>query len=482
MNGYGQRIKTVLVGGLTASGFAGLFPSPALACSCASQDSAQQVSQAAVIFSGTPIRRQPSDAASPSHKAEMALWTFAVDGVMKGQAAPQQQVSSLSQESACGFQFQLNQRYLVYSKRVGNTLVTDFCSGTKALAQGIQSVPKQPQGKTIPFRVLAQGSRVSTPSRKALHVPGLQIIGRRSDFFLGSKASPTPQAQPSVEQPEVKKLMRQILAVDFDNHLVVAVYQGVAPSPGHRIRVRKVQAQAGQIQVVVELVKPSGPQPGVVAYPYEVIVLPRHQLSLAPGTTWHLVDTQGRQLAQTIYPLPTKLPEVERPTFNQSLGTPPCRDLSKQQGPVIEFGASDSSRYSRTTIDALGRVTIHPTHYNHDHPNIGPKTTRISPLSVQALVQLAAAEGFWTMPSDPATPARHEGGGLSSVLTVQPRKFVTILLSCANRTVAVNVSPKGKRLSLAPITYRFQNQASQEQVQRFNELYELLSDLSDFSP
>jgi hypothetical protein len=173
MVGCGRRIKTVLIGGLTASGFAAFWPAPALACSCASHDNRDQWNRAAVIFSGTAIRRQSLDSA-PSI-AESVLWTFAVDGVTKGQAAPQQQVSSLGQESACGFEFQLNQRYQVYGRRVGNTLMTDFCSGTKAIAQGIQPVPNQQRRYNLPGN--------SYQSKNKL-IPPLGVISMRDPCYI----------------------------------------------------------------------------------------------------------------------------------------------------------------------------------------------------------------------------------------------------------------------------------------------------------
>lgn len=138
MSFSGQTIaKTLLAGVFTASGLTFLLPTPpAIACSCATQNSNEHFERANVIFTGKVISQGAPkiedwfDQAAPSVRS-----TFEVDQVFKGNIVKQQQIVSLQMESACGIRFQLNERYQVFARRIGDTLVTDSCSGTKGLAQ-----------------------------------------------------------------------------------------------------------------------------------------------------------------------------------------------------------------------------------------------------------------------------------------------------------------------------------------------------------
>lgn len=101
----------------------------------------------------------------------------------------------------------------------------------------------------------------------------------------------------------------------------------------------------------------------------------------------------------------------------------PCLNLEQVQGPVIEFGVEGGNYPSRTVaimsdgqIIADGRIDV--------------RTKPLSSLTVKALVQLAGAEGFWTLPE-------YTGEEFSTTL---PSEFISIQLSCTCRHVAVRGS------------------------------------------
>lgn len=136
-----------------------------------------------------------------------------------------------------------------------------------------------------------------------------------------------------------------------------------------------------------------------------------------------------------------------------SLSTSPtCTDLTKVQGPVIVFGFEGQSPYS-VEIDAKGEITAKGVRKLQDLPPVpfsfGFERSNISPSTVKALVRLASANNFWSLPSVI---------GQSNSDTAP--MFLTVNLSCASRRVVVR-----------------DNSKTNPDVQRFAEMYMLLSDL-----
>ncbi|HEY9858511.1 MAG TPA: hypothetical protein V6D16_03325 [Candidatus Obscuribacterales bacterium] len=134
-----------------------------------------------------------------------------------------------------------------------------------------------------------------------------------------------------------------------------------------------------------------------------------------------------------------------------------CTDLSKLQEPVITFGQETSHAHSLGQIYSQGQVTmlsLSPATRLPFAPNpeVLVEATPISPLTVQALVSLADAKGFWNLPSSDAGSSIDAKG----FFLPNNKNFITIHLPCKSRTVAF-------KIGTAP--------------QQFTELYSLLQDL-----
>jgi hypothetical protein len=130
--------------------------------------------------------------------------------------------------------------------------------------------------------------------------------------------------------------------------------------------------------------------------------------------------------------------------------SPACADLTKVQGPVIEFGRQGDFSYS-VTINSQGQITTTAVPIPlPSFPSIRPKVDHVAPSTVNALVRLARAENFWTLP---------EIIGQGSNPSPSPM-FVTINLACASHTVVLHDGAKAN-----------------QDVARFAEMYTLLSDL-----
>ena len=117
-------------------------------------------------------------------------------------------------------------------------------------------------------------------------------------------------------------------------------------------------------------------------------------------------------------PPPSTLPPTDPIPTPAEIICIPCTDISQTQDPVIEFGSGGPIPPASFQIFADGRIVAEGATL---------KKQTLSPLTVQALVQLANAVGFWTFPafSSPPIPGN----------TVT--QFVQITLPCARRLVRV---------------------------------------------
>jgi hypothetical protein len=123
---------------LTVLGVVVLFsPDCAYACSCAMPPGTQKeraeraLSSSEAVFSGE-VAAIEKEAATASHPGT-ATATLRVSEVWKGPERATLEVSTASQESACGFPFEEGREYLVYAYGK-HDLNVDLCSETKPLS------------------------------------------------------------------------------------------------------------------------------------------------------------------------------------------------------------------------------------------------------------------------------------------------------------------------------------------------------------
>lgn len=131
----------------------------------------------------------------------------------------------------------------------------------------------------VPFKRLEQGETYTAD----LAVPAV---------FVARSADEVGRFRSLVEGAD-----RLTTRVNFGESLVVAVFRGQAPSGGHRISVTSIRAGGREVRVAVELTGPPDAAPDVLAYPYEVVAVPKG--AVPASARWLLVGPDGAVIAET---------------------------------------------------------------------------------------------------------------------------------------------------------------------------------------
>jgi hypothetical protein len=139
-----------------AIGLASLPVQQAFACSCLEMPIEEAAAQADAVFTGTVVDQQAVGlepvgalAATKPMPGEVGqvVFTFAVDGVAKGEVAEQAQVVSSSDGASCGMSFGMAERWLVFTMWDGAIHSTGLCSGNMPL--GADEDPPLPMSAPI---------------------------------------------------------------------------------------------------------------------------------------------------------------------------------------------------------------------------------------------------------------------------------------------------------------------------------------------
>ncbi len=98
---------------------------PASACSCILLTPKEKAKRADVVFTGRVLRiGEPSDG--------LVVARFGVRVLFKGMVTRRVNVTTASDEAACGCRFRVGRRYTVFAYHPdGGGLATDLCSGTR---------------------------------------------------------------------------------------------------------------------------------------------------------------------------------------------------------------------------------------------------------------------------------------------------------------------------------------------------------------
>ena len=104
------------------------------ACSCMQMAPAEAAEMAEVVFSGTVAGEEPvAERLGPAPMGNV-VYTFAVDGVAKGEIDAQVRVLSGGDGASCGMTFAMDERWLSFAFVDGGQLGTGLCSGNVPLA------------------------------------------------------------------------------------------------------------------------------------------------------------------------------------------------------------------------------------------------------------------------------------------------------------------------------------------------------------
>ncbi|MFG3441611.1 hypothetical protein ACGF0J_30585 [Nonomuraea sp. NPDC047897] len=125
-----SRILLVLA---LLAGMLTITAGPAVACSCARLTPKQRVAEAAAVFTGraTEVRL-----VEPTEDGGKVTATLRADHVYKGEVGLLAEVSSRVEGPACGFEFRVGERYLIFAHADGEALTTSSCSGNLTVPAG----------------------------------------------------------------------------------------------------------------------------------------------------------------------------------------------------------------------------------------------------------------------------------------------------------------------------------------------------------
>jgi hypothetical protein len=155
----------------------------AAACDCQQLTPEESASFADVVFTGAAVAEAP--APMPAlREGELpqgqAFYTFAVDGVHKGEIAEQTQVLAGGDQGACGMTFAMNERWLIFAAAGEGVLSTHLCAGNVALEPG----QEPPLPVTAPTASGSGGSGTGVPVGVLVPVAAIVALAGVSAFLF----------------------------------------------------------------------------------------------------------------------------------------------------------------------------------------------------------------------------------------------------------------------------------------------------------
>jgi len=151
------------------------------ACSCTPMVPAEAAAMADAAFTGTVVREEPAagDLAGPEPMGQIA-YTFAVDGIAKGDVAAETTVLAGGDSAGCGMSFAANERWLIFASADGARLSTGLCSGNVPLAAD----EEPPVSVAAPTSPGATDSGGGVPVGVILPVAALVALAGASAFLF----------------------------------------------------------------------------------------------------------------------------------------------------------------------------------------------------------------------------------------------------------------------------------------------------------
>lgn len=115
--------------------FFNLSPTKSYACSCVPPDSVQEeLAKSSDVFSGKVIEMKDKNKLKLTQSsADLIEVKIEVNEIWKGNNQPELLVYTERDSASCGFEFALNQEYLVYANEDGGQLRVSLCSRTAPL-------------------------------------------------------------------------------------------------------------------------------------------------------------------------------------------------------------------------------------------------------------------------------------------------------------------------------------------------------------
>lgn len=169
----------VLLAVALAVGFASVPVRHVAACSCAAFSIEEAARAADAVFAGTVIGEQqigPETAPLGAIAATVpvpapfgqVVYTFAVDGVAKGDPPSELAVLAGGDGASCGMSFGMGERWLVFATWDGAVYTTGLCSGNLPLAPDEEA--------PLPLAMPTGGSQAAEPTEVPWSVLGVLAV------------------------------------------------------------------------------------------------------------------------------------------------------------------------------------------------------------------------------------------------------------------------------------------------------------------
>jgi hypothetical protein len=166
------------------------------ACSCAMMAPAEAAEFADAVFAGTVVEARevglhdgPLGAVAATVPVPapfgQVVYTFAVDGVAKGDVGTQAEILGGGDGASCGMSFGLDERWLVFATWDGVMLTTSLCAGNTVLA--VDEQPPLPL--TAPADAPAEAAELEVPFPLIAVVAAIGVVVAAS--WLAFRRGPT---------------------------------------------------------------------------------------------------------------------------------------------------------------------------------------------------------------------------------------------------------------------------------------------------
>lgn len=144
----------------------------AFACDCALSGPAESAERADAVFAGRVVGERDIAGAEPRGET---VYTFAVDGVAKGEVGPSIDVIAGGDSDMCGTAFTPDHRWLVFAGAEDGVLRSGLCSGSFVLEPGAAA----------PFELVEPVTEPS-PDTFDVPVPFVVVLGTAAFVILAS--------------------------------------------------------------------------------------------------------------------------------------------------------------------------------------------------------------------------------------------------------------------------------------------------------
>ncbi|MEP7082821.1 MAG: hypothetical protein ABI841_07585 [Chloroflexota bacterium] len=161
------------------------------ACDCMAMGPDESATFADAVFTGAAIAEAPGPAPALREGAfpmgGQVLYTFAVDGVAKGNVGAEAQVLAGGDQGACGMTFALNERWLIFATAEAGMLTTHLCAGNLALRPG----EDPPLAVTAPTATGSEGPVPGVPVGVLLPMAAVVALAGVSAFLFWRAERPS---------------------------------------------------------------------------------------------------------------------------------------------------------------------------------------------------------------------------------------------------------------------------------------------------